>query len=255
MVGIPETSMGDLLEIMKQRQSSLKKEDKPCQKTNTIIPLLELAIKNGEKEKQKAPHIETNSASSSSRNADSRPVATEPSVSFNNNDLLNHNRSSRPTATVSSISTNEIPKVVTTPNVEEDKPKPSGKVDSKPASPIPTKKTNVGSTTTPSGDNKPHNFIGSQFYMLNGKETKYKESKENFHISLRNNVIGVVITGLFIAAAVMVPSIAGAVVCGIVAALALVATRIHVKDSTLSSYKEMEENRVERVAKTVQFVI
>ncbi|MDR2548185.1 MAG: hypothetical protein LBC34_01625 [Rickettsiales bacterium] len=39
----------------------------------------------------------------------------------------------------------------------------------------------------------------------------------------------------------MVPSTAGAAVCGIVAALALVATGIHVKDSTLPSYKEMRE--------------
>ncbi|NUX01635.1 hypothetical protein GO685_04010 [Wolbachia endosymbiont of Madathamugadia hiepei] len=54
-------------------------------------------------------------------------------------------------------------------------------------------------------------------------------------------------TGLFIAAAVMVPSIAGAAVCGIVAALALVATGLHVKDSTLPSYTAMKENKVEHV--------
>lgn len=53
----------------------------------------------------------------------------------------------------------------------------------------------------------------------------------------------------------MIPSVAGAAVCGIVAALALVATGIHVKDSTLPSYKEMEKNRVECVAKTAQFTI
>ncbi|MDR1139400.1 MAG: hypothetical protein LBJ80_03995 [Rickettsiales bacterium] len=53
----------------------------------------------------------------------------------------------------------------------------------------------------------------------------------------------------------MVPSIVGAVVCGIVATLALVATGIHVKDSTLPSYKEMEKNRVEHVANCTKVVI
>ncbi|WP_225537171.1 hypothetical protein [Wolbachia endosymbiont of Mansonella perstans] len=45
----------------------------------------------------------------------------------------------------------------------------------------------------------------------------------------------------------MVPSIAGAVVYGIVAALVLVAIGLHVKNSTLPSYREMEENKVEHV--------
>jgi ankyrin repeat protein len=266
MVGIPEVSIGSLLKIMKQNQSSLKKESKLCPKTNTIILLLESAVKNGEKEKQKAPHIETNSASSSSRNADSRPVATVPPVSFNNNDLLNHNRSSGPTATVPPISTNgdncnhdnEIPvvtinQVVTMPSVKENKPKPSGNVGYKPVPPVVL--TNASATTTSSGDNGPHDFIGPQFSPPNEEETKYKESKENFHTSLRNDVVGVVITGLFIAVAVMVPSIAGAAVCGIVAALALVATGLHVKDSTLPSYKEMEENRVERISQNCTVMI
>ncbi|MDG7056678.1 MAG: hypothetical protein LKM43_00790 [Wolbachia endosymbiont of Penenirmus auritus] len=118
-----------------------------------------------------------------------------------------------------------------TPNVKENKP----------ASPIPTKETGTGPTAEPSNDNKFYDFKNPQFSPPNEEETKYKESKENFHISLRNDVVGVVITGLFIAAAVMVPSVAGAVVCGIVAALALVATGLHVKDSTLPSYKEMRE--------------
>ncbi|WCR59862.1 MAG: hypothetical protein PG978_001310 [Wolbachia endosymbiont of Ctenocephalides felis wCfeF] len=253
MVGIPETSMGDLLEIMKQSQSSLKKEDKPCPKTNAIIWLLEQAIKNGEKEKQKAPHIETNSTSNSgNRSVGNKPAATEPPVSLNNNDLLNHNRSSRPTATVSPISTNrdnrnhdnETPIATGTnhatipPNVEEDKPKPSG---NKPVPPVPTEETDTGPIPISSGGNKPHDFREDQFSRPDTQETKYKESKENFHTSLRNNVIGVVITVSFVAAAVMVPSIAGAAVCGIVAALALVVTGIRVKDSTLPSYKEMRE--------------
>ncbi|MGL9681602.1 MAG: hypothetical protein ACR5K2_01105 [Wolbachia sp.] len=55
--------------------------------------------------------------------------------------------------------------------------------------------------------------------MSNEEETKYKESKEYFYISLRNDVIEVIITGLFITAAAMVPSIAGAAVYCIVALL------------------------------------
>ncbi|MCM1001130.1 MAG: ankyrin repeat domain-containing protein, partial [Wolbachia endosymbiont of Melophagus ovinus] len=161
----------------------------------------------------------------------------------------------------SAVNKNETPviigtnQVVTTPNVEEDKPKSSGNVDGEPVLPVPTKETDVGSTTTSSGGNKPHDFREAQFSRPDTQETKYKESKENFHISLRNDVVGVVITGLFIAAAVMVPSVAGAVICGIVAALALVATVIHVKDSTLPSYKEMEKNRVECIAKAAQLMI
>jgi hypothetical protein len=105
-----------------------------------------------------------------------------------------------------------------TPSIKENKPVP----------PIPTKKTDNG-------------FTNAQFSPQNEEETKYKESKENFHTSLRNDVIGVVITGLFIAAAVMIPSVAGAVVCGVIAALALIATGLHAKNSTLPSYREMRE--------------
>jgi|GEM_PF-2294450 len=131
-----------------------------------------------------------------------------------------------------------------TPSVKENKPVP----------PIPTKKTNVGSTTASSDDNNSHCFTNAQFSPPNEEETKYKESKENFHISLRNDVVGVVITGLLIAAAVMVPSVAGAVVCGIVAALVAIAAGLHVKNSTLPSYKEMEKNRVEHVVDCTKVV-
>ncbi|MGL9732083.1 MAG: hypothetical protein ACR5KX_04865 [Wolbachia sp.] len=125
-------------------------------------------------------------------------------------------------------------------NEEEEQNTPSVK-ENKPAPPTPTEEIDTGQIPILSGGNNSNVFKNHQFFPLNEEETKYKESKENFHISLRNDVIEVVITGLFIAAAVMVPSIAGAVVCGIVAALALVATGLHVKDSTLPSYKEMKE--------------
>ncbi|MDG7055379.1 MAG: ankyrin repeat domain-containing protein [Wolbachia endosymbiont of Menacanthus eurysternus] len=100
---------------------------------------------------------------------------------------------------------------------------------------------NANPTNTSSNNRRTNSLTNPQFSPPNEKETKYKENKENFHTSLRNDVVGVVITGLFIAAAVMVPSVAGAVICGIVAALALVATVIHVKDSTLPSYTAMKE--------------
>ncbi|WP_225536312.1 hypothetical protein [Wolbachia endosymbiont of Mansonella ozzardi] len=106
---------------------------------------------------------------------------------------------------------------------------------------------NANPTNKSSDNRRTNSFTNTQFSPSNEEETKYKESKENFYTSLRNDIIGVVTTGLFIAATVMVPSIAGAVVCGIVAALVLVAIGLHVKNSTLPSYREMEENKVEHV--------
>ncbi len=88
----------------------------------------------------------------------------------------------------------------------------------------------------------------------NERETKYKESKENFYTSLTKDAVGVVITGLFIAAAVMVPFVAGAAICGIVAALVAVCTGLHIKNSTLPSYREMEKNKVEHVSSYMQKV-
>lgn len=64
---------------------------------------------------------------------------------------------------------------------------------------------------------------------------------------MTKDVVGVVITGLFITAAVMVPFVAGAVVCGVIAALVAIATGWHIKSSTLPTYREMRENEVERV--------
>ncbi|WP_265027356.1 ankyrin repeat domain-containing protein [Wolbachia endosymbiont (group A) of Bombylius major] len=81
----------------------------------------------------------------------------------------------------------------------------------------------------------------------NERETKYKESKNDFYTSLTKDAVGVVITGLFIAAAVMIPFVAGAIVCGIIAALVAIYTGLHIKNSTLPSYREMEENKVEHV--------
>ncbi|WP_338406057.1 MULTISPECIES: ankyrin repeat domain-containing protein [unclassified Wolbachia] len=105
-------------------------------------------------------------------------------------------------------------------------------------------------TATPNNDNKANGFVDAQFSRPNEQETKYKE---NFYTSLTKDVVGVVVTGLLITAAVMVPSVAGAVVCGIVAALVAIVTGWHIKSSTLPSYREMEENKVEHVSpKTAQ---
>lgn len=65
-------------------------------------------------------------------------------------------------------------------------------------------------------------------------------------------VSGQPLTGLFITAAVMVPFVTGAVICGVIAALVAIATGLHVKNSTLPSYREMEENKVEHVQKTAK---
>ncbi|MGL9758854.1 MAG: hypothetical protein ACR5LA_08670 [Wolbachia sp.] len=50
----------------------------------------------------------------------------------------------------------------------------------------------------------------------------------------------------------MVPYVAGAVVCGVIAALVAIATWLHIKNSTLPSYREMEENKVEHVSSGIQ---
>lgn len=56
----------------------------------------------------------------------------------------------------------------------------------------------------------------------------------------------VIIAGLFVAA-VMVPSLAGAWVCSVLAILVVIVTGLHVKNFTLPSYSEIRENKVEPV--------
>ncbi|WP_353276267.1 ankyrin repeat domain-containing protein [Wolbachia endosymbiont (group A) of Pipizella viduata] len=154
-----------------------------------------------------------------------------------------------------------------TPNVEKNGAKPcssNGNIGSRPVNtpngqlnhnnenktPVSTR---TDQTATPNNDNKANGFVDAQFSVPNEKEAKYKESKENFYTSLTKDAVGVVITGLFIAAAVMVPFAAGAAICGIVAALVAVCTGLHIKNSTLPSYREMEKNKVEHVSsKTAQ---
>lgn len=114
--------------------------------------------------------------------------------------------------------------------------------------------TRTDQTATPNNDNKANGFLDAQFSVPNEKEAKYKESKENFYTSLTKDAVGVVITGLFIAAAVMVPFAAGAAICGIVAALVAVCTGLHIKNSTLPSYREMEKNKVKHVSSGIQKV-
>ncbi|MBS9530280.1 ankyrin repeat domain-containing protein [Wolbachia endosymbiont of Rhagoletis cerasi] len=170
--------------------------------------------------------------SSSNGNIGSRPVATVPPVSTNG-DNRNHD--------------NEIPVVTetnqtTTPN--SDNVNGQSNHNNKNKTPvIPEAKQ----TATPNNDNKANGFVDAQFSVPNEKEAKYKKSKENFYTSLTKDVVGVVITGLFITAAVMVPFVTGAVICGVIAALVAIATGLHVKNSTLPSYREMRENEVERV--------
>ncbi|MGL9718212.1 MAG: ankyrin repeat domain-containing protein [Wolbachia sp.] len=143
-----------------------------------------------------------------------------------------------------------------TPNVERNVTGPNssnGNASNKPMATVPptsNKETNANPTTTSSDNNKTNGFTNAQFSLPNTPETK--ESRKNFYTSLTTDVVGVVITGLFIAAAVMVPSVAGAVVCGIVAALVTIATGLHVKNSTLPSYRAMEENRVECIDQGLQ---
>ncbi|WP_265021962.1 hypothetical protein [Wolbachia endosymbiont (group A) of Icerya purchasi] len=127
---------------------------------------------------------------------------------------------------------------------EENRAEPSssnGNIGSRPVA------TGIDQTATPNNDNKANGFVDAQFSMPNEQETKYKESKKDFYTSLTKDVVGVVITGLFITAAVMVPFVAGAVVCSVIAALVAIYTGLHVKNSTLPSYREMRENEVERV--------
>lgn len=107
--------------------------------------------------------------------------------------------------------------------------------------------TRTGPTVTPNNDKKANGFVEAQFSPPHEKETKYKKSKESFYASLRSDVVGVVIAGLFVAAAVTVPSLAGALVCSVLAILVVMVTGLHVKNFTLPSYSEMRENKVEPV--------
>ncbi|WP_341822395.1 ankyrin repeat domain-containing protein [Wolbachia endosymbiont (group A) of Clivina fossor] len=171
-------------------------------------------------------------------------VVTTPSVEENRTEP-NKNISNKPTATVSPILTKET-NPTTVPNSGNGR-----SVSNKPVSPVVS--TNAGTPAMSSGNDKSSNLTNAQFSVPNEKEAKYKESKENFYTSLTKDVVGVVITGLFIAAAVMVPFAAGAVVCGVIAALVATYIGLHVKNSTLPSYREMEKNKVENVSsKTTQ---
>lgn len=154
------------------------------------------------------------------------------------------------------------------PNVEKNRAKPcssNGNIGSRfvaTAPPINTSgnnnknetpvSTRTGPTATPNNDNKANGSVDTQFPRPSEKETRYKESKENFHASLRGVAVGVVITGSFIAAAVMLPSLAGVLVCSVLAILVAIGTGLHVKNSTLPSYREMGENKVEHVNPNTQ---
>ncbi len=107
--------------------------------------------------------------------------------------------------------------------------------------------TRSGPTTAPNSGKGTNSFTNPQFSPQNEQETKYKESTKDFYTSLAKDVVGVVITGLFITAAVMVPSVAGAVVCSVAATLIAIVTGLHIASSTLPSYREMRENKVECV--------
>ncbi|WP_341820599.1 ankyrin repeat domain-containing protein [Wolbachia endosymbiont (group A) of Myopa testacea] len=172
-------------------------------------------------------------------------VITTPSVEENRTEP-NKNVSNKPTATVPPILTKKT-NPTTVPNSGNGR-----SVSNKPVSPVVS--TNAGTPAMSSGNDKSSNLTNAQFSVPNEKEAKYKESKENFYTSLTKDAVGVVITGLFIAAAVMVPFAAGAAICGIVAALVAVCTGLHIKNSTLPSYREMEENKVEHVSSYMQKV-
>ncbi|QUI60549.1 ankyrin repeat domain-containing protein [Wolbachia endosymbiont of Spodoptera picta] len=147
------------------------------------------------------------------------------------NSVSNSNRNviSRPVATVLPVSTNGN--------------------NNKNEAPVSTR---TGPTVTPNNDKKANGFVEAQFSPPHEKETKYKKSKESFYASLRSDVVGVVIAGLFVAAAVMVPSLAGALVCSVLAILVVIVTGLHVKNSTLPSYRAMEENKVEHINPSMQ---
>lgn len=155
--------------------------------------------------------------------------------------------------------------VVTTPSVEENRTEPNKNISNKPTATAPPVSTNgnnnkneapvstrTGPTVKPNNDKKANGFVKAQFSPPHEKETKYKKSKESFYTSLRSDVVGVVIAGLFVAAAVMVPSLAGALVCSVLAILVVIVTGLHVKNSTLPSYRAMEENKVEHINPSMQ---
>ncbi|WP_353288171.1 ankyrin repeat domain-containing protein [Wolbachia endosymbiont (group B) of Gerris lacustris] len=224
MQGIPQASIRNLLIIIKESQSSLGKELKidsefkgdPNNSDHRKYYSNIAIIKLLESSIEKKQEKQ--------KTSNVKEIRIEPSKS-------NGNIDNRPVATVPPVST-------------------SGN-NNKNETPISTR---VGPTVTPNNDKKANGFVDAQFSPQHKKETKYKESKGSFYTSLSIDVVGVVITGLFIAAAVIVPSVAGALVCSVLAILVVMATGLHVKNFTLPSYREMRENKVEPVNPITQML-
>lgn len=80
-------------------------------------------------------------------------------------------------------------------------------------------------------------------------ESKYEESRQDFLASFKKDCAGTFVTGLLITAAVLIPTIKWTIVFGIIAALAATGTLLHVKNSTLPSYREMKETQAESLGR------
>lgn len=87
----------------------------------------------------------------------------------------------------------------------------------------------------------------TEVISVDSQESKYKENRQVFLASLGKDGFRVIATGLLITAAVMVQPVVVTIVFSILAALAVTLTLLHVKDSTLPSYRKMQDNKIDHV--------
>lgn len=82
------------------------------------------------------------------------------------------------------------------------------------------------------------------FYDINSKIVSYYQTRRDFRIALGKDYMGGLVTGVLVAAAIMHPSDAFQAVFGALAILVAIGTGLHIKNSTIPSYIEMQENSV-----------
>jgi ankyrin repeat protein len=160
----------------------------------------------------------------------------------------NGSTGSKPVATVSPMSVSDA-----NPNAEPEVAQAAEQKNdaTRPATLEPSNHTEVSTKNEEFVEShKPvkNEFIDTQFSTPNA-EVQHKEHKKDFRVLVAKDVVGIIVTGLLITADVMVNSIAGAIVLGIVAACIAIGTGWHIKNSTLPSYREMQKNKVEHVNK------
>ncbi|VVC35291.1 Hypothetical protein CINCED_3A018921 [Cinara cedri] len=82
------------------------------------------------------------------------------------------------------------------------------------------------------------------FYDINSKIVPHYQTRRDFRIALGKDYMGGIVTGVLVVAAIMHLSDAFKAVFGALAILVAIGTGLHIKNSTIPSYVEMQENSV-----------